>query len=160
MMNEETKARLGPALGKIPSGLYITTAADAGRPLGMLSSFIEQAGFEPPMLSMAVAGERPIRRVIEQSGRFGVNILAKSSSAVMKPFARNDIAEPFAGLELRENAHGLPQLDAAMAFLACRLRGQLDAGDHVLMLGEVVDGEIHDPNAEPMVRIRANGFAY
>lgn len=159
-MNEETKSRVGPALGKISSGIYITTAWRDARPLGMLSSFVEQAGFEPPMLSLAVGKGRALLDALDPGATFGVNVVSRGGARLLKPFSSPDVADPFAAIAWSEGPAGIPRLDDAMAVLACVVRGSMDAGDHVLLLAEVVDGQLIDPEADPMVRVRSNGFSY
>ena len=156
------KDKVAPALGKITSGLYIATSTHDGAPVGMLSSFVEHASFEPPMVTIAVAPDRILAKALEATGKIGLNVLGKKAGGeLMKPFFGGD-GDPFAGLEVVENEHGLPQLSGALAFLACELRGKFPAGDHTLYLCEVIDGEMPERQEkdEPMVRIRPNGFNY
>lgn len=158
-MHEENE--LAPALGKIASGLYILTAQVDGEPHGMLASFIEQAAFEPPMISLAVGKERPILQALDGHGMFGVHVLSKANSKLIGTFSRlNPEGDPFANHELAENLFGIPQLTEAQAFLACKVANKMDAGDHALYLAEVVEGVLQHPSAEPMIRIRSNGLKY
>ena len=152
--------RIGPALGKIASGLYVATANVAGAPVGMLCSFVEQAGFAPPMISVALAPGRPITAALDGAGVFGLHVLSKENNALMKAFARGDNPAAFAELPLVENLHGVPQFADAWAFLVAKVTGRLTAGDHTLYLAEVIDGVLQKENQEPMVRVRANGFGY
>ena len=46
--------RIGAALGKIPSGVFIATSTHDGEEIGMLASFVEQAGFNPPTITVAI----------------------------------------------------------------------------------------------------------
>lgn len=158
------REKVAPALGKIASGLYIATARDAGgEPVGMLCSFVEQAGFEPPMLTIAIAPDRRLARALEAGSLLGLNILGKAAgTTMMKAFAGSGTGDPFAGFALVENREGIPQLDGALAFLSCALRNTMPAGDHTIYLCEVIDGALHAgaANDEPMTRIRANGFGY
>lgn len=158
------KEKVAPALGKIASGLYIATSRDGdGNPIGMLCSFVEQAGFDPPMITVAIAPDRRLAKELVEGGKLGINVLGQASGgALMKPFVSNSDADPFANLKLTENAHGVPQLSDALAFIACEYRDQLPAGDHTIYLCEVIDGEMPDnPNKDqPMTRIRSNGFGY
>ena len=78
----------------------------------------------------------------------------------MKPFTQPDNDSPFAGLELDENEHSIPQLAEALAFLACRITGKIEGGDHTIYAAEVIDGILNDDACQPMVRIRKNGFQY
>ncbi len=153
--------RIAPALGKITSGLYIATATLDGVPLGMLCSFVEQAGFEPPMISVAVGRGRPIAASLDGEGLFGLNILSKENQGLLKSFARGETAEAFTKHGLVENAFAVPQFAEAWAFLVCKVSGKLPAGDHTLYIAEVLDGAVQtDGAAEPMIRVRRDGFGY
>ncbi|MEZ5329425.1 MAG: flavin reductase family protein [Verrucomicrobiales bacterium] len=156
--------KVAPALGKIASGLYIATATDSGgNPVGMLCSFVEQAGFEPPMITIAIGPDRRLAKALVDGGKLGLNVLGKSNGgALMKPFVSSGDANPFTGIALTANHHGIPQLSDALAFLACELRDQMPAGDHTIYLCEVIDGRmpVTPEKDEPMIRIRANGFGY
>jgi len=155
--NHET---IGPALGKIASGLYVITATIEDQPVGMLASFVEQAGFEPPTISVAVSRGRHILSALLNDGYFGLNILGKTNGPLVKPFAKPDEPRPFSGLDLVGNSYGVPQLADAWAFLACKVRDHIDLGDHLLFAAEVLDGRLQKEHEEPMIRIRANGFGY
>ncbi len=148
------------ALGRIPSGLYAVGAVHEGRRMGMLCSFVEQAGFEPPMISIALGADRPLRQVLEQGELFSVNILGTEDKALLAAFAGAREEDPFAPFELIENGHGLPQLAGALAWLACRPTGSVVAGDHVVYVAEVVEGCLHREVGEPMIRVRKNGLSY
>lgn len=159
-MNSTLHAAIAPALGKIASGLYVATALVEGQPVGMLCSFVEQAGFEPPMITLAIAPDRPISPALVPGGLFGLHILGKSNSALMKTFARGHSAEGFASHAQFGNRFGVPQFGEAWAFLVARVQGHLPAGDHIVYLAEVLDGALQHEGDEPMVRVRANGFKY
>src|SRR5437868_5578486 len=58
-MTDEVKQSIGKALGKVPSGVYILTATHAGESSALLVSWVQQAAFAPPSLTIAMARERP-----------------------------------------------------------------------------------------------------
>lgn len=151
---------LKAALGRVSSGLYVAGAELDGRRLGMLCSFVEQASFKPPMISLAVAPDRPLRGVLERGGLFSLNILGATDKKLLAAFAGAAGEDPFAGLALLENGHGLPQLADALAWLACRAVRSVEAGDHLLYVAEVLEGCLHREDGEPMIRLRKNGFSY
>lgn len=148
------------ALGRIPSGLYAVGAVHDGRRIGMLCSFIEQAGFEPPMISIALGKDRLMRGVLNGGGMFSVNILGAEDKKLLAAFASAKEEDPFAAFPLVDNALGLPQLADALAWLACVPRGSVSAGDHVVHVAEVVDACLHRAGGEPMIRLRKNGLVY
>jgi flavin reductase (DIM6/NTAB) family NADH-FMN oxidoreductase RutF len=151
---------LKAALGKIPSGLYAVGAVLEGRRLGMLCSFVEQAAFEPPMISIALGVDRPLRQVLEGGGLFSVNILGAEDKQILAAFASGREEDPFAPFTLVENGYGLPQLAGALAWLACRPCGSVPAGDHVVHVAEVVEACLHREGSEPTIRVRKNGLGY
>jgi len=157
MSNQE---RISPALGKIISGLYIVTTAFEGKRHGMLASFIEQAGFQPPLITMAMGKGRVIGDIIDQQPIFGINILGQHNHELLRPFVKNTGDDPFDGHAMVENEWGVPQLAESLAFLACRAVTRVDAGDHWLYLAEVIDGALQHDHEHPMTRIRRNGFDY
>ena len=152
------RRKIGAALAKVASGIYVATARVDDELVGMLCSFVEQCSFEPPMISLAVGTDRAILQALDGHSLFGLHILSKENNALMKAFSRP--GDSFEGLELVENLFEIPQIADAYAFLACKVAGRLVCGDHILYTAEVFDGELQHPGQEPMVRIRANGFKY
>lgn len=152
--------RIGPALGKLPSGVYVATGMLKGVEVGMLASFIEQASFNPPMVTAALGSDRRLAEAIAENKMLGINILAEGENRLMKPFANPENEAPFDGVALEDNEHGLPQLADALGFLACKVVDQMPCGDHTVYAAEVIDGDLTDETAAPMVRIRKNGFQY
>src|SRR5262245_21333861 len=119
---------LGQALGRIATGLYILTASHEGRATGMLASWVQQAAFDPPMLTVAVHRDRYVGDWMEASGRFVLNQLATGSKAMIRHFGRGfpPEADAFAGLDLRpEGAQGGPVLASALAYLDVEVAGEL-----------------------------------
>ncbi len=67
------------ALGRIPSGLFLVTANDHGRPLGFVGSFVQQVGFEPPVVCVAVNKERSHLAAIRAAKAFALSVIDPSS---------------------------------------------------------------------------------
>ena len=143
-------------LGRVPTGLYVVTTLQAGRPLGFVGSFLMQVGLEPPVLSVAIAKGREHLAAIRAHGRFAVSVLDADSQALMGVFFKRHEPgrSPFDALEHRPSPGGLPILSGALAWLECRPHGQVDAGDHTIFLGEVADGAVENPDADPLLFFR------
>jgi flavin reductase (DIM6/NTAB) family NADH-FMN oxidoreductase RutF len=153
---------LGQALGRIPSGLYILTVQHGDRATGMLASWVQQAGFEPPMLTVAIRRDRYVADWVAASGRFALSQLAVGSKALIRHFARGfeSDAPAFEGITLRHDARGGPVLAAALAYLDAEVAGELALGDHRIFVARVNDGGILQEDAEPFLHVRTNGFHY
>jgi flavin reductase (DIM6/NTAB) family NADH-FMN oxidoreductase RutF len=59
-------------------------------------------------------------------------------------------ADKLARIERKTDRLGLPLLREALAWFECEVLDEYPAGDHVLVLGKVIDGELLDSEAEPM----------
>jgi flavin reductase (DIM6/NTAB) family NADH-FMN oxidoreductase RutF len=153
---------LSQALGRIPSGIFILTVRQGNRATGLLTSWVQQAGFEPPMLTLAVRLDRYVGEWIAESGRFVLNHLAVGQRKLIRHFARGFAPdEPaFAGLDLRQDAEGGPVLTEALAYLDSQIVGHIDGGDHRIFLARIVAGALLDPSNEPMIHVRRSGHHY
>ena len=67
-MNDDKNDDLAKVLGRIPSGVFVLTCGDgAGNMTGMLASWVQQAAFEPPMISVGVKNGRYINDWLAQT---------------------------------------------------------------------------------------------
>jgi flavin reductase (DIM6/NTAB) family NADH-FMN oxidoreductase RutF len=151
-----------PVLGRIPSGIFILTAGTGTRATGMLSSWIMQAGFEPPMVSIAVNLERPVCEWLTQGQPFVLNLVGQSQSRLMKHFAKGfEPGEPvFDGLAISHCPRGVPILEDALGHLECEPVRHIDSEDHRIFLAKVVRGKLRDADEKPRVHIRKSGAKY
>ena len=152
---------IGAALGRVPSGLFIVTTCDSsGRPIGFLGSFLQQMALDPPTVCVAISREREHLEAIRQSGRFAVSVLGDGDKGLMKPFFKMpEEGSPFDDVANRAGPGGCPVLEESMAWLECKVSGEHDAGDHVVIFGVVEAGEKRR-DGEPLVHTRKNGLRY
>ncbi|MGH7214396.1 MAG: flavin reductase family protein [Tepidisphaeraceae bacterium] len=161
---EALKNTVGKALGKVPSGVFILTTTDgAGQPVAMMASWVQQAAFEPPALSVAVARERPAYAALLQKGTaFALSVLAEHDSALMKKYARGIApgVDPFDGVATKRTPGGATVLSDALAWLECRVLSACDFGaDHAVFVAEITGGELMK-EAASFTHTRGNGFHY
>lgn len=153
---------MGKAIGRIPSGVFILTARQGNEHAAMMASWVQQVAFKPPMVSVALASDRPIAKMIRDSGRFALSILGEQDGALMKKYARGlpPGADPFGGVSTVEVGGGVRALADALAYLDCRLRTVVNVdADHELFLGEIEAGrQLRD--GQSFVHQRGNGFHY
>lgn len=151
---------IGTAVGRIPSGCSILTAAHDGRSTGLLVSWVQQASFEPIYVTVCVKKDRPVADLIGASGHFLLNLIGDTPAELFKHFSKTYPLDDdaFAGLSVRDTQFG-PLIESCIAHLGCRLHESVAAGDHVLHIAEVVAGGVTD-GAKPYVHIRKNGLTY
>jgi flavin reductase (DIM6/NTAB) family NADH-FMN oxidoreductase RutF len=123
-------------------GLYAVMAKHGDQVSGMTVNWITQASFEPPMLVVAVELDSHSRTVIEASGAFSVNIFESGQRELAGMLGRSLARKPekLDGLAWSPGpTTGSPLLEAGLGWVECSVRGSLMAGDHILILAEVVD---------------------
>ncbi len=152
---------LAQALGQIPSGLFVLTSVHKQHETGMLASWVMQAGFEPPMVSVAVQRDRPVANWLKAGAPIVLNILAEDDRVLLKHFAKGFAPdEPaFEGLSIERSSHGVPILLDAAGHLECVPKESVDSGDHRIFLAEVVSGHLQD-HKKPAIHLRKNGLRY
>jgi flavin reductase (DIM6/NTAB) family NADH-FMN oxidoreductase RutF len=113
----------------------VTTAGDG--PYGTTVSAFAALSLRPPMVTVALdRGSALLARVL-RARRFGVNVLGHRQDSVAIGFAA-PAADRFAAVRWRYD-HGLPRIDQAPGWLVCELARAVDGGDHLLLLGDVVE---------------------
>jgi flavin reductase (DIM6/NTAB) family NADH-FMN oxidoreductase RutF len=153
--------QLAAALGRVPSGLFVLTMRRGEAETGMLVSWVQQCSFEPPQLSLAIQRDREIIPWLVEGTAFTLNILDSSQTDMIVHFGRGfALSEPaFTGLEIERPDGGAPILSEALAYLECRVTGRCPAGDHDLLIGQVLGGRLLG-DGQPMVHVRKSGFHY
>jgi flavin reductase (DIM6/NTAB) family NADH-FMN oxidoreductase RutF len=164
-VSAEVREQLAPVLGRVPSGVFILVAGNsAGAKTGLLASWIQQASFDPPQLTVAVNKSRYLNQWITEGSVVTLNQIAKGENTLFRHFGKGfePDADAFSGVETLPADNGLPLLKAALGSMEGTVCGKLDAGDHTIYLVTVTRAHCHaDLTAvEPFVHVRKNGFSY
>ncbi len=130
----------------------------AGCPVGLTVSAVTSVSAEPPILAVCLDRRSRTLPVIERTRRFAVNFLRGDRGALAARFAAPGI-DRFAGVRWRPGTTGVPILvDDAIAHAECLVEGSIAVGDHVVVLGRVVDGAPPAPGSRPLMYFR-HGFS-
>ena len=137
------------ALGQFATGVTIVTTFDsAGRPTGMTASSFNSVSLEPPLVLWSLARSAQSLSAFQESGHFAVHVLGRDQQAMSNRFARSG-EDKFAGLDFERSAEGVPLFDGCAARFLCRTAYQYEGGDHVILVGEVVEFSTSD--REPLL---------
>jgi flavin reductase (DIM6/NTAB) family NADH-FMN oxidoreductase RutF len=160
-MNRPDPTSIATALGRIPSGLFIVTTRLGEERLGFLGSLVQQIGFEPPTVCIAMAKDRQQSTSFAEAGRFALSILDEQSAGLRSVFLKRlpEGQSPFDGLSVGQAASGTPVLLDALAWIDCVIVARHDTADHVVFFGEVVEAQVMRAG-RPHVHVRKNGLAY
>lgn len=153
-----------PVLGRIPSGVFILTAANGeGQETGMLASWVQQASFEPQQVSVAVNGSRYLNQWLKDDSVVGLNLLSEAGGKFLSHFGKGFEPDEDAFTDLEtETVSGVRVLNEAMGYLIGKVVSRMVTGDHVIYLIEITEAGQADnfEDEEPMVHIRKSGGHY
>ncbi|MET7683913.1 flavin reductase family protein [Streptomyces sp. NPDC005423] len=127
------------------AGVAVITARGAAGPVGFTATSLSSVSAEPPMLSFGISAGASSWPAISRTDHVGVHILGEHQERLAGTFARSGadrFGEPTAW---REGPEGVPVLDGVLAWLVCRVVARVPAGDHRIVLAEVVLGDHADP---------------
>ena len=158
---DKDRDRIGVAVGRIPSGCSILTVEHAGRSSGVLVSWVQQAAFAPPSISVCVKRSRPIIELMEASKRFMLNVIGEDPTAMFRHFGRGFTLDEdaFKGLQTTQTEFG-PMIDGCIAHLGCRVTQRIAVGDHDLYVAQVVASVVVVVGAKPYTHLRTTGLSY
>lgn len=128
-------------MGHFPSGVAIvTTSRGDGGACGLTVNAFSSVSLTPPLLLVCIEKDAESHACIRMVGRFGVNVLdARHGESLSRRFAEPIFEEKFRGVAYRTGSTGVPILEQALAWIECQVAREIDAGDHTIFLGEVLD---------------------
>lgn len=132
------------AMGMLPTGVTIVTAAGPEGPAGATANAVSSLSIEPMlMLACLDRGSRTLLAV-QAANRFGIGILHAGQEEIARAFAtKAPVPDKWAGVAWSER-DGVPAIDDVLVFVACELRDVIAGGDHVIVTGEVTDLETRE----------------
>lgn len=144
------------SLGRFATGVTVVTCRDArGRPCGITVNSFSSVSLEPPLVLWNIAKVSNSLEAFLNADRFAVNVLAEHQHELAAHFARSD-HRLFDGIDHGGNTDGAPELPDTIATFDCARRDVHDAGDHFIILGEVLRHDARE--GEPLLFYRG-GYA-
>ena len=139
MVTPPTPDHFRNTMAALPTGVTIVTAVGEQGPAGATANAVCSLSLDPPlMLACLDRGSRTLD-VVQAHGRFGVSVLAADQEPIARAFAsKASHTEKFREVEVAEHA-AVPILAASAAWVVCALRDLHDGGDHLIMVGDVLD---------------------
>ncbi|WP_295658839.1 flavin reductase family protein [uncultured Nocardioides sp.] len=138
--DSRARARLfREVLGRFASGVTVVTGLDGDSPAGLTCQSFTSVSLEPPLVLFCVARTSRSWPSIRRSGAFCANVLADDQAPVSEVMASRS-ADKFAGLSwVPGAATGSPRIAGATAYVECSIQAVHEAGDHVVVIGRVLD---------------------
>ena len=147
-------------MATFPSGVVVLTAfGDDSLPRGLTVSAFCAVSLKPSLALACVDKTSNTLPAVQHAGGFTANILAAGREQLARQMA-SKLTDKFDGIKWRrpESDRGGPILEAdSAAYAVCTLKETIEAGDHWILIGTVVEGA-HDANVPPMIFSRRGYF--
>ena len=141
-------------LSRFATGITIVSVRDSsGADHGMTVSAFTSVSLTPPLVLVCIGHDATIAGAVSQADRFGVSVLASDQRALSARFAESR-SNRFGGVPVARGATGVALLPGALAHLECRVVARHEAGDHTVLVGEVVHAQAFE--GEPLIHLRGD----
>lgn len=137
-------------MGHFPTGVTVLTTRDGHELHGMTANSITSVSLDPVLILVCLMKEARTAVAIQKAGCFAVNILREDQEDLSRRFATPG-EDRFAGLEIEQGPDQLPLLPDCLAYLICRVKEIVPAGDHDVVIAEVEHAEEHGNTGNPLV---------
>jgi 3-hydroxy-9,10-secoandrosta-1,3,5(10)-triene-9,17-dione monooxygenase reductase component len=145
--------RFRQVIGQFPTGVAIVTCNGPEGPAGLTTNAVTSLSLDPVLVLVAFDNSSRTLQAVRQARRFAVNILRAGQEDLARIFASKRVAREKFEAVTHMDAHGVPVLDGALAWLACDLRELYPGGDHTIGVGAVTHMDA-DSVGEPLVWFR------
>ena len=129
----------------IPSGVFVVTLASGDRVNAYAAGWVVRVSEVPVMIQVAVWEENYSYELAQDAEHFVVHILEDDQQAVARHFGQQSgrSIDKLAGYATHPGTSGLPVLDDCIAHLECEVTFRRVFGDHIVLVGKVIDSNIH-----------------
>ncbi len=137
------------ALGQFPTGVtVITTVNKNGEPVGCTASSFNSVSIEPALVLWSIDKNALGRPIFEDTEYFAINVLSEQQVELSNKFAGRG-EDKFKGVSFSRGLGESPLFPECAAQFQCKSWNVYDGGDHLILVGEVVEYE-YDQNVKPL----------
>lgn len=144
-MNKE----MGELFKFIAHGVYVIAVCDDTHENAFTAAWVMQVSFAPPMLVFSINPEHYSYKILRSGGICSINVLAQEQHKLAEHFGRS-IPHKMSGFTWRKAKTGAPILVEGLAFFDCQVSHYTDAGDHQLVVCNIVDAGLFN-EATPLL---------
>ncbi|WUH94327.1 flavin reductase family protein [Streptomyces sp. NBC_00433] len=120
------------------SGVTVITSGSTEQMAGMTANSFTSVSLDPALILVCIHNDSSELPLFRRTGAFAVNILAADQEDLCRSFASRQ-SRHSTKADTRPGITGVPVLADALAYLECLVHREVDGGDHVIVIGKVVD---------------------
>ena len=135
------------ALGQFATGVTVVTVESTPRQVhGMTANSFTAVSLEPPLISVCVDQRAHLLPLLQEKRVFGINVLREDQQILSEFFARVDQPqkeETLLSVHFHWTPENIPVMNNVLCQVACRLHAMHVAGDHTIVVGEVISAALY-----------------
>ncbi|MFF5322533.1 flavin reductase family protein [Janibacter hoylei] len=156
-MSGVTPTSLRHAMAHFATGVTVVTTLEDGHDHAMTANSVTSVSLEPPLVLVCVRNDSGWREAVLSSGVWGVSIMPTAGRPAASWLSTG--GRPLQGQLSRVPHHrgelGVALVDDALATLECRTHALHEAGDHTIVVGEVVSSSADARGDDPLIYYRS-----
>ncbi len=150
-MSEEIRSSLKQVMRVYPQGVTVVTADGPDGPRGLTVSSFASVSLAPPLVLFCVAKSSSQHDFFCGALALAVNFLADDQKTISDRFAGRTTARVrFQGVKHAKGVTGPPIIAGARAAIECRPWRLFDAGDHSIVVAEVLAASV-ESSRRPLI---------
>jgi flavin reductase (DIM6/NTAB) family NADH-FMN oxidoreductase RutF len=150
---EPTAQQFRLAMRRLAATVSIVATSENGVRHGMTATSVASVSMEPPSLLVSIKRTASIHDPLLRRGRFSVNLLFERQHSYSQVFSGKLAGEDrFDVGAWRQDSHGVPYLDEALANVFCAVDRSLEYGSHTIAIGRVLEARVAHP-IDPLIHL-------
>ncbi|SAK60629.1 flavin reductase domain-containing protein [Caballeronia temeraria] len=139
----------------LSAGVYVIGVADGATRNAFTASSVMQVSFDPLLVALAINPSHASYPILDRGRAFSINVLRSDQKPLAEHFGTHtgSTIDKLSSTPWRAGRSGAPLLLDALAYFDCRLFTEVEAGDHRLVIGGVIDGAVLSPEAQPLLYV-------
>jgi 4-hydroxyphenylacetate 3-hydroxylase, reductase component len=125
-------------LSQFATGVTVVTTKANGFSTGLTVNSFSSVSLSPPLVQWSIKRSSQSFDTFSNARHFAVNILSSSQVEISQHFGRSG-GEKLGEIPHVASRNGMPILEGTIASLECEKVAQYDGGDHVIVVGKVID---------------------
>jgi flavin reductase (DIM6/NTAB) family NADH-FMN oxidoreductase RutF len=126
------------AMGRFTTGVTVVTTHYEGQDWGMTCNSFNAVSLEPAMVLWSIRKQAHSHQAFTRSGSYLINVLNADQKDTALRFASGPQPQRFAEQAIERTTQKNIKLDGSVAWFECRLAQVVSAGDHDILIGEVL----------------------
>jgi len=137
---------------RLTNGLYVVGVAHGELRNAFTAAWVTQVSFDPLLVALSINPTHASYPILISAGAFAVSILRQGQLPLARHYGTQTgrAVDKLEGQRWHASSSGAPVLSDALAYVDCRVTGRHPAGDHELVVAQVVSGRVLAPSAVPM----------